>query len=355
MINDLDIKVSFVSNLPLKGDSPKVIIKGGNLNEKYLVEFFDYKTKEIVSKGVFNTNMTIFGGRQWFTDWFIQVTRESDKKVVHQERFIPQGEVVFIKIDAYALGDTLAWIPYVEEFRKKHNCKVICSTFHNKILIDSYPKILFTEPNVDVKNVYAQYYIGASKEVNIKYSPTQSKNNRLQYVASSILGLENKEIRPNITSNVLKTKSRFGGQKYVCISEFASGESKHWKDKEGWQKIVDYLNEKGYKVVVISKEYTNLKNVVNCSGNYSLEHRMIDLFHCEFYMGVSSGLAWLAWSLGKNVVMISDGTPINHEFERNCIRISANPDLKEVDFENYKKYTKYKDVIKILDELKVGS
>ena len=30
-----------------------------------------------------------------------------------------------------ALGDTLAWFPYVEEFGKVHKSKMIVSTFHN--------------------------------------------------------------------------------------------------------------------------------------------------------------------------------------------------------------------------------
>jgi hypothetical protein len=57
-----------------------------------------------------------------------------------------EGKKVFIAIDSRSLGDNLAWIPYVEEFRNKHNCTVVCSTFWNKIL--DYPEIEFVEPGL---------------------------------------------------------------------------------------------------------------------------------------------------------------------------------------------------------------
>ena len=92
--------------------------------------------------------------------------------------------MVFIKIDASALGDNIAWISYVEEFRKKHNCNVICSTFYNDLFIDSFPNIHFIKPNIEIKNVYAQYYIGAHKKDDI-YSPIDVKNNSLQKLKNS--------------------------------------------------------------------------------------------------------------------------------------------------------------------------
>ncbi len=45
------------------------------------------------------------------------------------------------------------------------------------------------------------------------------------------------------------------------------------------------------------------------------------LQHCEFFIGVSSGLSWLAWALGKKVIMISGTTTEDNEFISNCKRI----------------------------------
>jgi autotransporter strand-loop-strand O-heptosyltransferase len=85
--------------------------------------------------------------------------------------------------------------------------------------------------------------------------------------------------------------------------------------------LVDELNSLGYKVVSISKEKSTLKNVIKRNGNYDLIDRSWYLHHCEFFIGVSSGLGWLAWACGKKVVMISGATQSWNEFQEDNIRI----------------------------------
>jgi autotransporter strand-loop-strand O-heptosyltransferase len=46
------------------------------------------------------------------------------------------------------------------------------------------------------------------------------------------------------------------------------------------------------------------------------------IHHSEFFIGLSSGLSWLAWALEKHVVMISNFTEENHEFTSNTTRIT---------------------------------
>ena len=338
------INVSYISRLPLKGDSPSVIVNE-NADKNYFVYFIDSNTSKIISYKKFKSNEKVFGGRQWFTDWEIKVYDEN-KNLIHTDILNLNGKTVFIKLDAKALGDTLAWIPYVEEFRLKHNCNVICSTFFNHIVKDVYTNIMFVAPNTYIDNIYAQYYVGASDDGNEAYTPLKSGSFPLQKTASDILGLAHKEVRPTLEKLVENSTRRVDGG-YVCISEFGSSQSKMWKEgTNGWQQIVDYLNSKGYKVMVISKEKTALTNVIDLSGNYKLYDRMVDLYHSEFFIGISSGLSWLSWSLNKHVVMISDTTPIDHEFVYNCTRISAN-NLKNVDY-NIENYTSIDTVINSL-------
>ena len=220
---------------------------------------------------------------------------------------------------------------YVEEFRKKHNCIVICSTFHNDILIDSYPNILFVKPNTTIHNVYAQYYIGADTTNNNLYSPVNVNHVPLQMVASSTLGLTYKEIRPDLTKMVKHSKPIIN-QKYVTLSEFGSSDIKSWKYENGWQMVVDFLNDNGYKVVYISQEPLNdewhdsklggtLKGVIDKSGDISLLDRISDLAFADYFIGVGSGLSWLAWAVGTRVMMISGFSKPFTEFTQNCDRI----------------------------------
>jgi autotransporter strand-loop-strand O-heptosyltransferase len=324
-------KVSYITTLPLEGNAPRVTITG-NMPQKYMVEFYEFLPEgmKLVSSGYCNVNQTILAkAKQWFTQWAIIVKNESGTKVF-SDVFTLEREVIFIKIDAWALGDTIAWIPYVEEFRKEHLCKVICSTFHNELLIDAYPDIMFVKPNTVIENVYTQYYIGATNKDNPFYSPIKVDENPLQMVASSTLGLDYVERRPSLISKYRYIGSRMQ-DKYVTLSEYGSTPNKHWKAEDGWQKVVDLLITKGLKVLVISKEKTQLKNVIDLSGDISLDNRAVDIMHAEFHLGVSSGLSWLAWALGKHVVMVSDVTPSWHEFHTDNTRINAN-DLEVINY-----------------------
>lgn len=338
-------EVSYVTTQPKIGDAPRVTING-DIEETYRVDFKDIDGN-VLSSGLCKTNQTIISNiRQWYVKWHILVY-DSNNNLVYQDIFNPSNKTVFIKMDSFALGDSIAWIPYVEEFRKKHNCHVICSTFHNNLFINTYPKILFVKPNTVINNVYSQYYIGAMDEPNYIYAPFMSKVGNLQYLAAKTLGLEMGEIRPPLDMGFKKIKPSSG--KYVTLSEFGSSVNKSWGVENGWQSIVDYLNTCGYRVVIISKEPTNLVGVIDKTGDIPIEERISDIKGCSFHLGVSSGLSWLAWSLGKKVIMISDVTPTWHEFKSNLVRFGGEK-LNEVNY-HIDNQTKVEEVIKSLSLL----
>ena len=83
---------------------------------------------------------------------------------------------------------------------------------------------------------------------------------------------------------------------------------------------VDYFNEQGYDVLNLSLESSELKGVIELEDK-SINNIMNLLHYSEFFVGLSSGLSWLAWALNKQVVLISNMTNKEHEFQSNCIRI----------------------------------
>jgi autotransporter strand-loop-strand O-heptosyltransferase len=339
-------KVSYVTTLPKEGNAPRVTIFGDEL-KKYKVCFYELN-RGLVTSGFCETNQTIIGKtKQWFTEWIIIIEDENGVPAFH-EYFNPKGKKVFIKMDSYALGDNIAWMPYVEEFRKKHECTVICSTFYNNLFIDSYPEIIFAKPNTQIDNVYVQYYIGASDDDNPYYSPVKFSKVPLQIVATDILGLDGHEIRPDLSILCKHLHPKIDGN-YVTLSEYGSSDIKKWKAEDGWQKVVDYLTSTGIKVLVISKEPTNLKNVIDATGDVPLENRVLDIYHAKAHLGVSSGLSWLAWAVGTHVVMISDFTPKWHEFQTNISRFCAS-DLDSINY-SVDTQTKIEDVIQKFGEL----
>lgn len=347
---DNSFKVSYVTTLPKIGNAPSVTIKGSDI-KNYRVEFNEQLNDgslKLLAHGYCETNNTIISGiRQWFTNWFIRVFDEGNN-IVFEDEFDPYKKIIFIKIDAYALGDTIAWIPYIEDFRCKHECTVICSTFHNHLLINSYPNILFVAPNIQIANVYAQYYIGAANDDSIIYSPIKSNEQPLQKVASECLGLYPWELAPNLTKLCEYESRRIVG-KYVTLSEFGSHPEKHWKYENGWQTVVDFLRSNGYEVLTISKEKSSLKGVIDMSGETDFVKIAGLIKHAEFHMGVSSGLSWLSWALGTHVFMISDNTPSFHEFQKNITRLNAN-NLQSIDYGDVE-VTKVDEVLNKLKKL----
>lgn len=320
---------SYKTTLPKEGNAPSVSIKGFSDNE-YDIFFYVKNSNNLqlvkVLKG--KVNQTIYVNiAQWFVNWYIEIRLNG--KIIETNTFDPANKTIFIKMDGHALGDNISWVPYVDEFRKKYNCNVICSTFQNDLYKNIYKDILFVSPNTNIDNVYAQYYVGANYDGNKIYSPISVDKTSLQYVAPSILNLPLIEIRPQLEKQLIKTNS---DKKYVCISEFASSESKMWKYENGWQTIVDFLNSIGYRVVVISKEQTSLKNIINLTGNHNLLDRAQTLYNADFFIGTSSGLSWLSWAVNTYVFLISDITHMNHEFKSNVSRICANPHLTEIDY-----------------------
>ena len=302
-------------------DGAKVEILGNNKLD-FDVEIFDKNTTNLIYKTVLSTNTWCCTNSKYYKEYKIDI--KSDGKLLLSHEFDLKSKIVLIQFDSKSIGDTLAWIPYVDEFRKKHDCKVFCITFWNDWFINQYPDIEFLKPGEGESiQFYARYLIGWYQPYDSNRNPLDYKKMPLQKTASDILGLEYKEIIPKIE---IPEGYRPIEEKYVCIAQFSTANSKHWhypcKDSnKGWQIMVDWLNAQGYKVMVISKQKTNLKNVIDKTGDFPIEHRINELKWCEFFIGVGSGLSWLAWATGKKVVMISGFSNPICEFKTNNINV----------------------------------
>ena len=303
-----DNKIEYTFN-----DKPRVEITGIVEND-YHVKFIDNDTGLTIHEGDIKNNNWISCLKRYYINWKIIVENKTEHKT-EEYIFNPDNKPVYITLDSKSLGDTIAWFPYVEEFRKVHNCKMYVATFHNHLFEKNYPDIKFIEPNTNLSNIYATYFVGCrDRDYN------SNKNNwitiPLQQISSDYLGLDYKEIKPNI---VKVDAGRPIKEKYICIVEHSTFQMKYWNNSAGWQVLVNYLNSLGYKVMVISKENTKLKNIID-KTNKTIEETINNLIHCEFFIGVSSGPAWLAWGLDKKVVIISGSTKEYVEM-KDCIRI----------------------------------
>ena len=284
---------------------------GKNLN--YNVTFTDNSSNKVIYETSLKPNMWSRLDKRYLTDVTIEVkyNNRTIEKVNILEHF--KGKKVFISFESKSLGDTLAWIPYCEEFRIKYKCEVIVSTFMNSLFEKSYPELNFVGRGVVVENIAGMFELGWFYDKNKE--PQHPVTIPLQQAATNILRLEYKEVIPKLD---FTPKERPIEQKYVCISIHSTAQLKYW---DYWQELVDWLVTEGYKVVEVSKEVSELNNLTEILDK-SLPSVMNYLHHAEFYIGLSSGISWLSFAMRKKVFMIANFSTKDHEFQTDCIRIT---------------------------------
>jgi autotransporter strand-loop-strand O-heptosyltransferase len=231
-----------------------------------------------------------------------------------------RNDILNCRLDANALGDNVCWVPVVEEYRKQTGKTVLVSTFFNQLFAPVYPELVFCEPNNILQNI-PRVYIGVAvdNDRDNQFSHKNWRTQPLQKVASDVLGIEYKPIQPKVYIPDIEIPYR----NYICISEHTSRKSKYWHHPNGWQDVVDYCNSVGVNVVVCSKEPTQLKGVIDRTGDHPIENRCALINRARAFIGVSSGLYWIAQSVNTPSLLISGATEHDHEYVWNGHRIST--------------------------------
>lgn len=288
------------------------ILNDEGRNKEYLVEFIDNDKGELIysinkKKGVWSRV-----DKKYLMDIDIVISRNGKVERCINTMDIFRNRKVFISFDSASLGDTLAWIPYCEEFRVKHQCEMIVSTFMNELFEDEYPDIKFVGRGAVVDDIYGMFELGWFYD-KLK-EPEHPATIPLQKAACNILRLKYEEIRPRIS---FKPQERPIPDKYVCISTKSTAQLKEWYY---WQELIDWLVSNGYKVVEISKDDTDFNNLTPVEDK-SIPSVMNYLHYAEFFIGLSSGISWLSFAMKKKVFMIANFSNEDHEFKMDCVRI----------------------------------
>ena len=311
--NHIDLYTHAMSVIPSKNDvkdynithnfigQPFIEITGTS-DSRFDVEFYD--VEKLVHYDTIKCNHWIKVNREYYTQWETIVYKDGVE--VYNNIMNLEGKRVYIAFDSSSLGDTIAWIPYALEFKVKHKCDVIVSTFKNFLFEKEYPELEFVAPGTNVQNIYAMYKLGWFYNTNKE--PELPNTIPLQQTATNILGLPYKEIKPRIYNSGLKAN-----YKLVTIATNSTAGCKFWT-REAWQEVINYLHSEGYRVKNVSLESNPFDN---CDAllDKSMDSTMEWIAQSEFFIGLSSGLSWLAWALNVPVIMISNFTEANHEFE----------------------------------------
>ena len=261
------------------------------------------------------------------------------------------GQKVHLAFDKKGgLGDTLALLPFAEEFRESFNCHVVISLpdYLSELAANFYPEL--AQVNEINFKTYATYY-PVMNFGDFPTVPADIRNAPLNRLAGEILGLKTLPPKPTFKP----TLPRIFSEPYVCIGVQASTPTKGWHYPDGWKIIVNYLKSLGYRVFCIDKEkfqssgkYSSAMpdNAEDFTGDFSIMERANILYHAEFFIGLSSGLAWLADAVNCPVVMICGFTHDWHEFYtpyRVANRLVCNgcySDIRVRAFDNFCPYQK---------------
>lgn len=305
----------------------------------YNVEFYNKTNEKIEFSTTLKSNSWAKANKKYFIDWIIRI-KGIDNDFYKEHEFNVENKRTLISFESKSLGDTLAFIPYVEKFRVEKKTNVICSTFHNDILKNQYPEIEFINPGSKVDNIYSLFRLGLfykngteDREISYESHKTDPRKEPLMKIASDILGLDYIELKPKL-KKIGKTK-----RKQVSIAIHSTAQCKYWNNPNGWQDVVDYLNSKNYDVILLSREEDgymgnyNPKNIIKHPVG-SLEGLIKTLQESELFIGVSSGLSWLSWASGTPTIIISGFTDVDLEPINGVSRV-INKDVCNSCWSNY--------------------
>lgn len=315
--NQVNVSCHFLNGAYVEVKSP--------IQKQFRVELWDGN-----NNCEYSTNLSSNSWARTSKKYFCQYTCKvyDGDVLIYEHKYDAYGKRVYIALESKSLGDTLAWFPYVQEFAKKWNCKVICSTFWNHLVRDEYPEIEFVEPGESVNDLYAMYTLGwyytDENVVDTTRNPRDFKQISLQQTASDILGLEFKHIKAKLNLPKVEKKKKVG------LGIHSTSQAKYWNNTLGWQQVTDYLLENGYEPIILSKEDDGFMGNNHPIGatkfpSGSISELINEMLSCEFFIGIGSGLSWLAWTLDLPIILISGfSSPISEFTGNNVYRIFNN-------------------------------
>ncbi len=260
--------------------------------------------------------------KRWFVRFRIEAWAGGEAVLTHD--YDARDRPVLVQFPVGTLGDTLGWFPYAARFAARHGCRLTCamSPLIIPLLQGAYPHIRFvSHEEVAPAEFYATYCLGLFfDDAEHVWQPTDFRLVGLHRTAGYILGVDPAEAPPSL---VLPDESRPIPEPYVCIAVQSSSQCKYWNNPQGWRAVVARLRERGYRAICIDQKPVHGGGIVwthlphgaeDQTGDWPLAERARWLRHAAGYVGLSSGLSWLAWAAGTKVLMISGFTHPLNEF-----------------------------------------
>jgi len=220
------------------------------------------------------------------------------------------------------LGDTICMIPYIDKYANESNDSIYYK-------IQSELKEFFESTYKNINFITTTNSYKFDKEIFLQHYFTEKS---LQQGFAEQLGYNNAPyIKPIMIPPQLPKPIK---SKYVCIGVHSTCQSKYWNHPLGkrvqeksiyWNELCIMLRKEGLVPVAVERDkkfgksphYNELPEKALQITGLPLKEAINYINHCEFYIGLTSGLSWIAHALGKKVAMISNVTQDWNEFSKN--------------------------------------
>ena len=224
-----------------------------------------------------------------------------------------------VEIYSNALGDTIGAMSIIEKWRKETNKDITVISNFSDLFQASYPslKILNKKSNTQYLPVEGIWIVDGVPHTE-KITTTYKFEVPLLEGYAQDFGITVDDIELKVD---LFKKERPIQSKYVCIAVQSTTQAKYWNNPGAWDELCRMLRKKGLTPVCIDRDFSfGIQGHFNEApsksvkkNGLSLEDTINYLYHCEMFIGLSSGLSWLAQGLKKPTVIISNVTSKDHE------------------------------------------
>jgi len=215
---------------------------------------------------------------------------------------------VLVEIVSVALGDNVGAVAVISKYQEVNNYDVTVISNHPDLFVNSYPNLKFIKKGDTVSDFYNEKIATLYKfDIPLLEGYAQDYGITTEGITLKVDSVEGQRPIKN---------------KYVCIGVHSTAQCKYWKYPGGWDSLCKMLRKKGLTPVVVERDelfgidgHMNglPQNAVKKIG-MKFPDVLNHIQHCEFYIGLSSGLSWVAQGLGKPTVIISNVTSKDNEF-----------------------------------------
>ena len=283
-------------------------------NTKYHLIFADTQTGTVMHNADVEPGAYICSTKKYFINYRITIYHaDNSREPIYVHNYNAYEKDVLIQYPDGAIGDTIGWFSYMERFQKKHNCRLTCIVprFAVQIFQKQYPdiKLVAHGDPLDIAP-YATYYMGLFFKGDTNMQPIDFRQVGLHRTAAYILGVDPEDIPPRVDLSA----ERCVKEKYCVISTQASSMTKQWNNPAGWDNVIAFLKGQGYKIYCINRDRTYGQDmcwnhlpwgVQDATGPRPLQERINLIKDADFFIGLGSGMSWLAWCCRVPVVLIS--------------------------------------------------